>query len=163
MFNLFAGKKKGSGVQLPSSMQNVADVMAKGSMSVRDIIAPSYVEVDFNNIKVGEKFYRTLFVVGYPRYVSANWLYSLITFDHPLFVSMFIYPTESKQVLDELTQSGVYARPIVTELQALQNYWPAEEYHQDFFARNPHQGYCLAVAVPKVAKFRKTFARLQKT
>lgn len=69
----------------------------------------------------------------------------------------------AQQVLDELTQSGVYARPIVTELQALQNYWPAEEYHQDFFARNPHQGYCLAVAAPKVAKFRKTFARLQKT
>lgn len=102
MFNLFGGSKKGSTVQLPSSMHNVADVMAKGSMSVQDIIAPSYVEVDFNNIKVGEKFYRTLFVVGYPRYVSANWLYSLITFDHPLFVSMFIYPTESKQVLDEL-------------------------------------------------------------
>jgi peptide-methionine (S)-S-oxide reductase len=51
----------------------------------------------------------------------------------------------------------------VTELQSVQNYWPAEDYHQDFFARNPHQGYCLAVAAPKVAKFRKTFSRLQKT
>jgi peptide-methionine (S)-S-oxide reductase len=68
-----------------------------------------------------------------------------------------------QQVLDELTQSGSYARPIVTELQSVQNYWPAEDYHQDFFARNPHQGYCLAVAAPKVAKFRKTFSRLQKT
>jgi peptide-methionine (S)-S-oxide reductase len=56
----------------------------------------------------------------------------------------------------------VYSRPVVTEVQALLNYWPAEDYHQDFFARNPHQGYCMAVAAPKVAKFRKTFARLQK-
>jgi len=66
----------------------------------------------------------------------------------------------AQAVLDELGASGTYRRPIVTELQPLSNYWPAESYHQDYFARNPHQGYCLAVAAPKVAKFRKTFARL---
>jgi peptide-methionine (S)-S-oxide reductase len=44
----------------------------------------------------------------------------------------------------------------------LDNYSAAEAYHQDFFERNPHQGYCMAVAAPKVAKFRKTFARLAK-
>jgi homoserine kinase len=46
----------------------------------------------------------------------------------------------------------------VTEVVPLENYWPAEDYHQDFFEKNPHQGYCMAVAAPKVAKFRKTFA-----
>jgi peptide-methionine (S)-S-oxide reductase len=51
---------------------------------------------------------------------------------------------------------------VVTEVVPLSNYWPAEAYHQDFFARNPHQGYCMAVAAPKVAKFRKTFKQLQK-
>ena len=66
----------------------------------------------------------------------------------------------AQEVISELIGSGVYRRPIVTEVLPLSNYWPAEEYHQDFFARNPHQGYCLAVAAPKVAKFRKTFARL---
>jgi peptide-methionine (S)-S-oxide reductase len=50
----------------------------------------------------------------------------------------------------------------VTEVLALSNYWPAEDYHQDFFERNPFQGYCVAVAAPKVEKFRKTFARLVK-
>jgi peptide-methionine (S)-S-oxide reductase len=50
----------------------------------------------------------------------------------------------------------------VTEVLPQTNYWPAEDYHQDFFEKNPGQGYCLAVAAPKVAKFRKTFARLQK-
>ena len=44
----------------------------------------------------------------------------------------------------------------------LSNYARAEEYHQNYFAKNPSQGYCLAVAAPKVAKFRKTFARLAK-
>lgn len=65
-------------------------------------------------------------------------------------------------LIQELTQSGHYPRPIVTEVLPLGRYWPAEAYHQDFFAKNPGQGYCVAVAAPKVAKFRQTFARLQK-
>ena len=68
----------------------------------------------------------------------------------------------AQQVIAELTASGSYSRAIVTEVLPASNYWPAEDYHQDYFARNPQQGYCLAVAAPKVAKFRKTFARLQK-
>ncbi|MBU3738677.1 MAG: peptide-methionine (S)-S-oxide reductase MsrA [Rhodoferax sp.] len=79
-----------------------------------------------------------------------------------------IYTTHPEQqavaqaLIAELAASGVYRSPIVTEVQPLAHYWPAEDYHQDFFARNPGQGYCLAVAAPKVAKFRKTFARLAK-
>jgi peptide-methionine (S)-S-oxide reductase len=73
---------------------------------------------------------------------------------------------EQKQVADdmiaELTASKHYSSKIVTEVVPVANYSAAEEYHQDFFARNPGQGYCVAVAAPKVAKFRKTFARLAK-
>ena len=47
---------------------------------------------------------------------------------------------------------------VVTEISPLGDFYDAEEYHQDFFAKNPSQGYCLAVAVPKVAKVRKSFA-----
>ena len=68
----------------------------------------------------------------------------------------------AQALLQEMAQSGVYDRPLVTEVLPLANYWPAEDYHQDFFDRNPTQGYCQAVAAPKVAKFRKTFARLVK-
>lgn len=68
----------------------------------------------------------------------------------------------AREVLAELAASGVYSSPVVTELKPLKRYAAAEDYHQDFFARNPDQGYCMAVAAPKVAKFRKTFARLQK-
>ena len=64
-------------------------------------------------------------------------------------------------LIQEMRQSGVYAgSPIVTEVLPLANYWPAEAYQQDFFENNPGQGYCLAVAAPKVTKFRQTFARL---
>ncbi len=80
-----------------------------------------------------------------------------------------IYFSDTKQqavaqeVIAELSASAAFGRPIVTEVVPLANYWPAEDYHQDFFARNPYQGYCVAVAAPKVAKFRKTFARLAKS
>ena len=67
--------------------------------------------------------------------------------------------TDMVQALDA---AGHWGKPIVTELQMLSNYARAEEYHQNYFAKNPSQGYCLAVAAPKVAKFRKTFARLAK-
>lgn len=77
-----------------------------------------------------------------------------------------IYVTTQEQrataqaLIEELTAENAFGRPFVTEVLPLQNYWPAEDYHQDFFERNPYQGYCMAVAAPKVAKFRKTFARL---
>jgi peptide-methionine (S)-S-oxide reductase len=68
----------------------------------------------------------------------------------------------AQALVDEVIASGTYAKPVVTEVQMLANYARAEEYHQNFFAKNPTQGYCMAVAAPKVAKFRKTFARLAK-
>ncbi len=64
----------------------------------------------------------------------------------------------AKAFIAQLTADKVFSRPIVTEVLPLQNYSKAEEYHQDFFAKNPNQGYCVAVAGPKVAKLRKTFA-----
>ena len=69
---------------------------------------------------------------------------------------------EQKQIADDfirqLSQDKTFDKPIVTEVLPLANYWPAEAYHQDYFENNPNQGYCVAVAGPKVAKFRKTFA-----
>lgn len=62
----------------------------------------------------------------------------------------------AQAVIDEVNQA-VGGR-VVTELAPLDNYWPAEAYHQHYFERNPNQGYCSFVVAPKVAKFRKTFA-----
>ena len=74
-------------------------------------------------------------------------------------------PAQQQQVkgfIADVTAAGTFDRPIVTEAAPLANYVTAEEYHQDFFAKNPNQGYCMAVAGPKVAKFRKTFTRFAK-
>ena len=77
-----------------------------------------------------------------------------------------IYFTTAEQqqvaqaLIAELSADNAFGQPIVTEVMPLDNYSAAEAYHQDFFERNPYQGYCMAVAAPKVAKFRQTFARL---
>ncbi|WP_048442090.1 peptide-methionine (S)-S-oxide reductase MsrA [Caenimonas sp. SL110] len=68
----------------------------------------------------------------------------------------------AQELIAEINKDGVLGKPVVTEVKPLDNYWPAEAYHQDFFEKNPYQGYCVAVAGPKVAKFRKTFAALVK-
>ena len=69
---------------------------------------------------------------------------------------------EQKQVAEdfirEAGQDNAFGKSIVTEVLPLENYWPAESYHQDYFENNPDQGYCAFVVGPKVEKFRKTFA-----
>lgn len=74
----------------------------KGMVSLVDVIAPSSVEVDFRYIRVGERFYSTLFIVGYPRFVSPNWLQPLIDYDHTLDIAMYVYPTQAADVLTNL-------------------------------------------------------------
>jgi peptide-methionine (S)-S-oxide reductase len=69
---------------------------------------------------------------------------------------------EADAMIREMSQDKLFGKPIVTEVLPLTNYSPAEDYHQDFFEKNPYQGYCMAVAAPKVAKFRKTFTELTK-
>jgi peptide-methionine (S)-S-oxide reductase len=64
----------------------------------------------------------------------------------------------AEDMIRQMSQDKLFGKPVVTEVLPLENYSAAEEYHQDFFEKNPFQGYCMAVAAPKVAKFRKTFA-----
>lgn len=79
-----------------------SQVSFSSDQSIQDIIAPSAIDVDFDELKINNYYTRTLFVVGYPRYVSANWLSPLINYEHSLDISLFIYPVESKTVLDNL-------------------------------------------------------------
>jgi peptide-methionine (S)-S-oxide reductase len=63
----------------------------------------------------------------------------------------------AEHVIAELEAEHVYDAPIVTELTPFTAFYPAETYHQDYFARNPYQPYCAAVIAPKVAKFRRKY------
>jgi len=64
---------------------------------------------------------------------------------------------EAERVIAELQAEKVWEDPIVTEVRPLAQFYPAEEYHRDYFRRNPNQGYCSAVVAPKVAKVRKLY------
>lgn len=93
--------KKSEKTQKPAVTQQTKK-LARGFVSIKDVLAPSAIEVDFDSLKINNTHYRTLFVAGYPRFVSANWLHPLISFDRSLYVSLFIYPEESKIILEDL-------------------------------------------------------------
>ncbi len=81
--------------------------------------------------------------------------------------AIFYHSPEQKQiaheVIEEITAERLYDNPIVTEITEFTNFYPAEDYHQEYFANNPTQPYCAAVVAPKVRKFREKFAdRLKK-
>ena len=63
----------------------------------------------------------------------------------------------AREVIEEIAREGIYDKPIVTEVTAFDKFWPAENYHQEYFLNNPNQPYCAAVVAPKVAKFRQKF------
>jgi peptide-methionine (S)-S-oxide reductase len=75
--------------------------------------------------------------------------------------SAMFYADEEQKALFEAARdraSGWWDGDLVTTIQPVQPFYPAEDYHQDFFRKNPGQGYCLAVAVPKVTKVRARFS-----
>ena len=71
-------------------------------LGILDIVAPQNLEIDFDYLKINGVFFRTLFVSGYPRFVSPGWLEPVINFDSSLDISFYIYPVEGKSVLDDL-------------------------------------------------------------
>lgn len=66
---------------------------------------------------------------------------------------------EAESLVARLTAERIFDQPIVTELAPATTFWPAEDYHQRYFDRNPHQPYCQYVVAPKLAKFRDKFAQ----
>ena len=75
--------------------------------------------------------------------------------------AIFYHNAEQKAVAEqkiaELSKTGPWDNPIVTKVEPLDEFYRAEDYHQEYFANNPNQPYCQAVVAPKVAKFRKQF------
>lgn len=81
--------------------------------------------------------------------------------------AIFYHTDEQKKEAEyykkKLDESGAFRGPLVTEITKFEKFYPAENYHQEYFAANPEQGYCRAVIAPKVEKFRKAFADKLKT
>lgn len=76
--------------------------------------------------------------------------------------SIILYHDEAQervaeQIIQELARAGRWANPVVTEVKPFEVFYPAEDYHQEYFAQHPNQPYCRAVIVPKVKKFKKLY------
>jgi peptide-methionine (S)-S-oxide reductase len=80
--------------------------------------------------------------------------------------AIFYHNEEQKDIAEkfikDLEMQKVFDNPIVTEVVPLDKFYMAEDYHQEYFAKNPYQGYCMAIVSPKVSKFRKHFQDLLK-
>lgn len=86
----------------------------------------------------------------------------------PQYRSAIFYHTEEQRQIataykQQLDSTRVFPKPIVTEITAYSKFYPAEQYHQNYYANNPNQGYCAFVIRPKVEKFRKQFQDKLKT
>lgn len=108
------GKKKPEANQPPTKEEQELEKIknfSRGLVTIQDIIAPEAIEVDFTFQKINSTYTRTLFVAGYPRSVPANWLSPLINYPHRISVSMFVYPVDSSEILDNLKRK-------ITEMEA---------------------------------------------
>ncbi len=88
--------------QLAREQSEVEEAFLKGVTTLRDLIAPSSLEIHSSHFRLGTKYGRTMYIYAYPRQIYTGWLSSLINVDEVLDVSMFIYPVESQIVLDNL-------------------------------------------------------------
>ncbi|MEO5948779.1 MAG: DUF87 domain-containing protein [Candidatus Saccharimonas sp.] len=89
----------------------VESAFLRGMTTLRDLIAPSSLEIHSSHFRIGTKYGRTLYIYGYPRELYTGWLSGLINIDQVLDVSMFVYPVETEVVLNNL-------RKKVTQLEA---------------------------------------------
>jgi len=81
--------------------------------------------------------------------------------------AIFYHSAEQQQIaaqtIAEFENEKIWSNKIVTEVTKLDVFYPAEDYHQEYFKKNPYQGYCMAVVGPKVSKFRKKYAHRLKS
>jgi peptide-methionine (S)-S-oxide reductase len=68
----------------------------------------------------------------------------------------------AEQVMKAVSDEKIWGGPLVTELVPFTAFYPAEDYHKDYFKRNPNQGYCQVIIAPKVSKFRKRYVSMLK-
>jgi type IV secretory pathway VirB4 component len=82
--------------------QKIVEKFAQGLVDVKDIIAPSAIEVNFNNMIIGSKYFRSYFAVGFPNVVTPSWLEPLNNFEYPIDISTYYYPFDTGEILKTL-------------------------------------------------------------
>ncbi|MCS7092609.1 MAG: ATP-binding protein [Patescibacteria group bacterium] len=82
--------------------KDIVKAVFEDNVPIVDVIATNEIEIDFDHIKIGDVYIRSLFISGYPRFVSPGWLEQLVNFNSSLDISFFIYPVKGKEILNDL-------------------------------------------------------------
>lgn len=88
--------------EILKKQREIIEKFSKGIIDIKDIIAPSAIEVNFNNLVIGHKYFRSYFAVGFPSIVNAGWMEPLINFQYPIDISTFYYPLDTGEMLKVL-------------------------------------------------------------
>lgn len=116
----FFKKKSQADIEAGRTAQKSAEaerVISEGMASIRDIIAPAAIQVEFNYIRLGNYFLRSFFVYSYPRFLYTDWLSPVINADFAIDTSMFVYPINSKEILQKLRTKAAQIESTVAEQQ----------------------------------------------
>jgi peptide-methionine (S)-S-oxide reductase len=150
-------------------LQGVEDVVS--GYSGGQVANPSYeqvctgstghaevVQITFDTEVIGfEDILRVFFTVHDPTTLNRQGADVGTQYRSAIFYHTPEQKATAEQIIAELSAEGLWANPVVTEITAFETFYPAEGYHQEYFERNPNQGYCQMVIAPKVAKFRKKY------
>jgi hypothetical protein len=92
----------GIGAEAVSELIEEEKAFRRGTLSVMDLISPAALQVNPDHLLLGDKFVRTIFIIGYPRYISVGWFAPIINMNEVFDVSMFFYPVKSSVILKQL-------------------------------------------------------------
>lgn len=120
------------------------------------------VRVEFDTEKIDLKTILDIFWVMHDPTSRNKQMYD----EGPEYRSIILYEPNQKEVIDnsiEQTAKKLWSKPLTTEIKPLDKFWPAEDAHQDFYNKNPEQGYCQVIINPKLRKFKQKFEHLLKS
>lgn len=95
------------------ALRNAEKIYKQGLVGLRDLLAPSSIEVSFRSIRIGEIYSKSFYVYTYPRFIEANWLAPVINLDATLDISLFIYPEDSAEILKSLRNKTAQMRSTI--------------------------------------------------
>lgn len=114
--NLFGKKQSVSQAQTAAQQQVEAErILKEGMSTIKDIIAPAGLQVEFDHLRLGSHFVRSFFVYSYPRYLYTDWLSPIINTDFAIDTSIFVYPVNSKEILQKLRTKAAQIQSTVAE------------------------------------------------
>jgi peptide-methionine (S)-S-oxide reductase len=143
-----------SGYSNGQSAQPSYEAVCTGRTGCNEVVKLAYDPAEISLNEILEIF----FVIHDPTSLNRQGNDAGTQYRSGIYYSTAMQKQQIDAFLQTASQDHTFEKSIVTEVLPLADYWPAEDYHQDYFENNPSQGYCAFVVGPKVEKFRKTFA-----